>query len=975
MSKHFTRYLHSILLSVITLLFVIPCKAQSCDPPTSATITPTAIVCRSDGAITVTNVSGNTAGQLQYSLYDALNSTELRGWQDTNIFSDLVPATYRVRIRYSCSNGFSTAYNSGNVTVGGNYTDPTITNIEVLKNAQCNNGLLRVSATAGKTPYQYALVSSQNASEPISAGNYVRPPQSSNIFRDLAAGTYYVRVYDACNSYVTRNVTVGTYTPAANLLSTLSFRYDPCNSLTGVLNFSTLNTYSALTDVRALTITFPDGSTEALPAPVSSAPITFDIPMEKLGTPDPSAVFPDNISGWPKVFTVNYTDECGTIYSKEFSYVKPAISLSIAAAVNQSENPDACGSQYVYGYLNFSTPLNFGSVILTTGAEYRINDGPWVAVVPTTNGAYTGTQPFIIPFGQNANVCVRICGVEYCRQYNSLSPNFSTALAEINRTSCPGNSGIAFRSSTSTGSVAFPVQVKLVSAPAGVTIPDFTYTHGSSQYAYPEATDNLPLGTYTFSMTDACGKTLERSITISHPLEQLTATYAYPCGSTDLRVTFSNTAFLNANGTTTPGGFVWAQIYAADGMTTINSARRNSSLDNQYIDIPTATIPNGDYVIKFWRETATECMVELPWTKTSAFISLSNLMMGTVCPGTPATSTIVATAGQGVPPYRYSLYRNSYTPENLVVPSQSGNIFNDVQGTGPFIVFAEDACGRGTQGTVSTDVASLRVSNDAGGVMPCPGENLTLSILKTENATYQWYKDDVAISGATDHTFAVTGIDEADKGKYTVELSFGSCPYLYKGFDLDPNKCNTPLPVNLINFTLAQTKIENRPAVKISWQTTQEHVNQGFEVQRSTNSFSWTAVGYVNSKSANGDFDGVLDYVLIDTLPSPGTSYYRLKQSDLDGTLSFSRILAIHSDTDSQFTISPNPSSDKIVITGDLQQIQSVRIFNSKGMEMACGDFNSKNKALDIRALPTGLYVIAILNTHGQWQSQTFFKH
>lgn len=83
-------------------------------------------------------------------------------------------------------------------------------------------------------------------------------------------------------------------------------------------------------------------------------------------------------------------------------------------------------------------------------------------------------------------------------------------------------------------------------------------------------------------------------------------------------------------------------------------------------------------------------------------------------------------------------------------------------------------------GSVESAAATLTV--DTGPVITddpedhavCQGVEVTLSVVATTNVgdlSYQWYKDDVAIDGATDDTLTLTGVMPADTGDYTVVVT------------------------------------------------------------------------------------------------------------------------------------------------------------------------------------------------------------
>lgn len=95
-----------------------------------------------------------------------------------------------------------------------------------------------------------------------------------------------------------------------------------------------------------------------------------------------------------------------------------------------------------------------------------------------------------------------------------------------------------------------------------------------------------------------------------------------------------------------------------------------------------------------------------------------------------------------------------------------------------------------------------------------------------------------------------------------------------------------PLPITLLWF-------DARPEgniVRLEWATATEHQNALFTVERSKDGISFEPVvevpGAMNSSVR-------LDYEAVDPSPYPGLSYYRLRQTDVDGTTTASNIVAV----------------------------------------------------------------------------------
>jgi hypothetical protein len=98
---------------------------------------------------------------------------------------------------------------------------------------------------------------------------------------------------------------------------------------------------------------------------------------------------------------------------------------------------------------------------------------------------------------------------------------------------------------------------------------------------------------------------------------------------------------------------------------------------------------------------------------------------------------------------------------------------------------------------------------------------------------------------------------------------------------------NGTLPVSLVNFSAA---LQANQEVLLKWATAMEKDNKEFIVQRSRDAVSFSDVkslpGAGNSLSAR-------EYVTSDEYPISGTSYYRLKQVDFNGTTSYSKVAPV----------------------------------------------------------------------------------
>jgi hypothetical protein len=98
--------------------------------------------------------------------------------------------------------------------------------------------------------------------------------------------------------------------------------------------------------------------------------------------------------------------------------------------------------------------------------------------------------------------------------------------------------------------------------------------------------------------------------------------------------------------------------------------------------------------------------------------------------------------------------------------------------------------------------------------------------------------------------------------------------------------CAIVLPIQLIEFAAS----ENNSFINISWATAAEFNNAYFTVERSANGLNWEELKIVNS---HGNSSTVQHYETKDEKPISGISYYRLKQTDFNGSYSYSGIVLI----------------------------------------------------------------------------------
>ena len=166
------------------------------------------------------------------------------------------------------------------------------------------------------------------------------------------------------------------------------------------------------------------------------------------------------------------------------------------------------------------------------------------------------------------------------------------------------------------------------------------------------------------------------------------------------------------------------------------------------------------------------------------------------------------------------------------------------------------------------------------------------------------------------------------------------------------------LPVELTQFTARA----NNDLVTLDWQTASEASSDFFEVQRSSDNRDFESIGEL---SAAGESVELLDYQFTDREPLKGTSYYRLRQVDYDGSEYFSKVVSVVLETPVVVSVFPNPTVGMLQVqfeeeTGTDAQITLSDARGKILRNVVIG--NTYNHELNLETYPSGMYFLRITN-------------
>ena len=185
-----------------------------------------------------------------------------------------------------------------------------------------------------------------------------------------------------------------------------------------------------------------------------------------------------------------------------------------------------------------------------------------------------------------------------------------------------------------------------------------------------------------------------------------------------------------------------------------------------------------------------------------------------------------------------------------------------------------------------------------------------------------------------------------------VTLTEGTCNLLVDDIRI---QLVSGLPVELTAF---DAKAEEDVA-KLSWTTASEFRNDYFTVERSQDGKNWENIATVKGV---GTTEEEWNYAFDDPNPYRGISYYRLWQTDFDGTTEMLGVRSVNFDEADELQIFPNPAKEQVTVTVD--DFTVIRLFDSMGKEITdrvAMESSNSGIVLTLTDLAPGMYWVQTL--------------
>ncbi|HLS71807.1 MAG TPA: T9SS type A sorting domain-containing protein, partial [Chitinophagaceae bacterium] len=183
-------------------------------------------------------------------------------------------------------------------------------------------------------------------------------------------------------------------------------------------------------------------------------------------------------------------------------------------------------------------------------------------------------------------------------------------------------------------------------------------------------------------------------------------------------------------------------------------------------------------------------------------------------------------------------------------------------------------------------------------------------------------------------------------------------------------KVGTPLPVEM---DALKGSVNAHNQAVLTWKTYQERDNAGFYIEKSFDGTSFENVGFVATMAKDGNSDFAIDYTYLDGDALNKITYYRLKQMDIDGKMSYSNVLVLQPIKNANaLTINayPNPLKDQVQIriNGALGTNAKISITDVSGREVYKAEQVNNIMNVDMKTVPAGIYFLKYQDDNVQQQ-------
>jgi len=174
------------------------------------------------------------------------------------------------------------------------------------------------------------------------------------------------------------------------------------------------------------------------------------------------------------------------------------------------------------------------------------------------------------------------------------------------------------------------------------------------------------------------------------------------------------------------------------------------------------------------------------------------------------------------------------------------------------------------------------------------------------------------------------------------------------------------VPVKLTNF-IATASGSN---CTLKWVTSSETGTVKYTVQKSIDGRSFIDVASIAGKQLP-----VNNYSYSDGTLTQGTSFYRIKATEVTGSISYTEMQMVKNQLEFGFSVFPNPSRDDFKVTLPAKFLPAnIEVINAQGTVVYTGKTNQPVYTVD-KYLPKGAYAVRVTGSTNESVTQRLIKN
>lgn len=175
-----------------------------------------------------------------------------------------------------------------------------------------------------------------------------------------------------------------------------------------------------------------------------------------------------------------------------------------------------------------------------------------------------------------------------------------------------------------------------------------------------------------------------------------------------------------------------------------------------------------------------------------------------------------------------------------------------------------------------------------------------------------------------------------------------------------------PIVLSKFEYSLQNTD------VKLLWETNNEHKSDYYEIERSVDATKFEKIGLVK---AAGNSANTSQYSFVDNKPNY-FNHYRLKQVDLDGKITYSKILFVKVPQANPVKVIVNPvvNNIQLQLSFEVSKVKAIHIFDLIGRKVKSFSGIINLQKLDVANISSGKYILELHTNDNQMYSTQFVK-